>query len=54
MSLIEVVIIDRELTEPAIDTGYGGTEAQTGSGGDAEAAESRREQGYGPGSGVGA
>lgn len=42
------------LTQGAIDTGYGGAEEQTGSGGDAEAAESRRDQGYGPGSGVGA
>lgn len=36
------------------DTGYGGAENQTGSGGESEAAESRRQQGYGPGSGVGA
>ncbi len=45
---------DRELTGLATDTGYGGTETQKGTGGDAEAVESRREQGYGSGSGVGA
>ena len=40
--------------ETIIDAGYGGTESQIGTGGDAEGAESRREQGYGSGSGVGA
>ena len=42
------------LTEPMIDAGYGGTEDQTSSGGDSQAAETRQDQGYGPGSGVGA
>ena len=37
-----------------IDSGDGGAENQPGSGGEAEAAESRRQQDYGPGSGVGA
>jgi len=46
--------MDLELTGLLIGTGYGGTENQTSTGGDAEAVESRREQGYGPGSGVGA
>lgn len=43
-----------ELTEAATDTGYGGTDSQTGSGADAEAIQSREDQGYGSGSGVGA
>lgn len=52
--MMERLTMDSELTGLAIDTGYGGTEAQNGTGGDAEAVENRREQGYGSGSGVGA
>ncbi|KAL8824088.1 MAG: hypothetical protein Q9191_005309 [Dirinaria sp. TL-2023a] len=44
----------RDADDASVDTGYGGTENQTSSGGEPETAESRREQGYGPGSGVGA
>jgi len=52
--MMELVTMDRELIGLPTDTGYGGTEDRTATGGDAEAVESRREQGYGPGSGVGA
>lgn len=40
--------------KPSEEVGYGGTQDQTSTGGDREAAETREAQDYGPGSGVGA
>lgn len=45
---------DLALTLVVTDGGFGGTEDRTGTGGDSEAAETRQQQDYGPGSGVGA
>lgn len=45
---------DLALTSLVAEGGFGGTQDQTGTGSDREAAETRQQQDYGSGSGVGA